>query len=83
MIIGGGMAFTFKKVLGGLSIGKSLFDEEGSKIVPEIMAKVRSVVEISASEEFCIVKLLVHCCFFTLGGGKGSQDPPTIRPRGS
>lgn len=35
MIIGGGMAFTFKKVLSGVKIGKSLFDEEGSKIVPE------------------------------------------------
>ena len=34
MIIGGGMAFTFNKVLGGSNIGKSLFDEEGAKIVP-------------------------------------------------
>jgi phosphoglycerate kinase len=33
MIIGGGMAFTFKKVLDDMSIGKSLFDEEGSKLV--------------------------------------------------
>jgi phosphoglycerate kinase len=40
MIIGGGMAFTFKKVMGGgVSIGSSLFDEEGAKIVPEILAK--------------------------------------------
>lgn len=37
MIIGGGMAFTFKKV-GGVEIGKSLFDEEGAKIVPQILA---------------------------------------------
>lgn len=28
MVIGGGMAFTFLKVLNGMSIGKSLFDEE-------------------------------------------------------
>lgn len=39
MIIGGGMAFTFNKVLTGANIGKSLFDEEGAKIVPDIMKK--------------------------------------------
>merc|ERR1712110_298550 len=38
MIVGGGMAFTFAKVLHGANIGGSLFDEEGAKIVPEIMA---------------------------------------------
>jgi phosphoglycerate kinase len=37
MIIGGGMAFTFKKVLDKVNIGKSLYDEEGAKIVHEIM----------------------------------------------
>jgi phosphoglycerate kinase len=39
MIIGGGMAFTFNKVLDNASIGKSLFDEEGAKIIPDIMKK--------------------------------------------
>lgn len=39
MIIGGGMAFTFKKVLNNMSIGNSLFDEEGSKLVKELMNK--------------------------------------------
>ncbi len=39
IIIGGGMAFTFKKVLNGLAIGSSLFDAEGAKIVPELMKK--------------------------------------------
>lgn len=39
IIIGGGMAFTFKKVVSGMSIGSSLFDEEGAKIVPELMKK--------------------------------------------
>ena len=34
MIIGGGMAFTFNKVINNTHIGKSLFDEEGAKIVP-------------------------------------------------
>lgn len=41
MIIGGGMAFTFNKVLQNANIGKSLFDEEGAKIVPQIMAKAK------------------------------------------
>jgi phosphoglycerate kinase len=39
MIIGGGMAFTFKKVIDNVSIGKSLFDENGSKIVKNIVEK--------------------------------------------
>ncbi|KAA8497794.1 Phosphoglycerate kinase 1 [Porphyridium purpureum] len=39
MIIAGGMAFTFKKVNGNMPIGTSLYDEEGAKIVPEIMKK--------------------------------------------
>lgn len=41
IIIGGGMAFTFKKVLNGTKIGNSLFDEEGAKIVPELMEKAK------------------------------------------
>ncbi|MBI5385734.1 MAG: phosphoglycerate kinase [Verrucomicrobia bacterium] len=41
IIIGGGMAFTFKKVLDNLSIGKSLFDAEGAKLVPDLMKKAR------------------------------------------
>jgi len=39
MIICGGMAFTFKKVMSGMSIGTSLFDEAGSKIVPDLVKK--------------------------------------------
>jgi phosphoglycerate kinase len=39
MIIGGGMAFTFDRVINGTRIGASLFDEEGAKIVPDIMKK--------------------------------------------
>jgi len=42
MIIGGGMAFTFLKTLNGMKIGKSLFDEEGSKIVKNIMEKAET-----------------------------------------
>jgi len=42
MIIGGGMAFTFLKVLNDMKIGNSLFDEDGSKIVQSLMEKAAS-----------------------------------------
>ncbi|OAL70368.1 phosphoglycerate kinase [Trichophyton violaceum] len=42
LIICGGMAFTFKKVLNDLKIGKSLFDDEGSKLVQGIMEKAKA-----------------------------------------
>ncbi len=41
MVIGGGMAFTFNKVLDEINIGKSLYDEEGAKIINDIMNKAR------------------------------------------
>ena len=39
LIIGGGMAYTFHKVLRGTPIGASLYDPEGAKIVEELVAK--------------------------------------------
>jgi phosphoglycerate kinase len=39
MVIGGGMAFTFKKVAQGVAIGDSLYDAEGAKLVEGILAK--------------------------------------------
>jgi len=53
MIIGGGMAYTFLKVTEGMSIGSSLYDEDGAKIVPEIMklAKEKNV-EITLPVDF-------------------------------
>eukprot|EP01116_Phalansterium_solitarium_P023465 TRINITY_DN822_c0_g1_i1.p2 TRINITY_DN822_c0_g1~~TRINITY_DN822_c0_g1_i1.p2 ORF type:complete len:417 (-),score=179.67 TRINITY_DN822_c0_g1_i1:1367-2617(-) len=42
MIIVGGMAFTFKKVLDGVKIGKSLFDEAGAKIVQQLVDKAKA-----------------------------------------
>lgn len=42
MIIGGGMAFTFKKVAHNVKIGDSMFDEDGAKLVNDIMAKAAS-----------------------------------------
>lgn len=42
LIIGGGMAYTFLKVLNNMEIGKSIYDAEGAKIVPELMAKAKA-----------------------------------------
>jgi len=42
LIIAGGMAFTFKKVLYGVEIGSSLFDEGGAKIVKDIVEKAKT-----------------------------------------
>jgi len=39
IIIGGGMAFTFKKVLEGMEIGNSLFDAKGAEIAQELFDK--------------------------------------------
>ncbi|MCR5183425.1 MAG: phosphoglycerate kinase [Opitutales bacterium] len=42
IIIGGGMAFTFKKVLQNMAIGSSLFDEAGAELVPALMEKAKA-----------------------------------------
>ena len=42
IIIGGGMAFTFRKILNGWEIGDSLFDAEGAKIIPELAEKAKA-----------------------------------------
>ncbi|XP_018321624.1 phosphoglycerate kinase isoform X2 [Agrilus planipennis] len=42
MIIGGGMAYTFLKVLKDMKIGNSLFDEEGAKIVNRLIEKAKA-----------------------------------------
>eukprot|EP00920_Eleutheroschizon_duboscqi_P009020 GHVT01020607.1.p1 GENE.GHVT01020607.1~~GHVT01020607.1.p1 ORF type:complete len:392 (+),score=83.82 GHVT01020607.1:900-2075(+) len=53
MIIGGGMAYTFLKVVHEVEIGTSLFDEEGAKIVKELMAEAKAKnVEILLPEDF-------------------------------
>ncbi|MFZ4774523.1 MAG: phosphoglycerate kinase [Terrimicrobiaceae bacterium] len=41
IIIGGGMAYTFKHVLSNMPIGNSLFDPEGAKIVVELATKAK------------------------------------------
>merc|ERR1719343_1165447 len=52
------MAFTFLKVLNGINIGASLYDEEGSKIVQEIMdsAKKKGVEIILPVDFVCSSK---------------------------
>jgi len=42
IIIGGGMAYTFNKILDNMEIGDSLFDPEGAKIVVELIAKAKA-----------------------------------------
>lgn len=39
VIIGGGMAFTFLKVLNDMKIGKSIFDQKGAELIPKIISK--------------------------------------------
>jgi phosphoglycerate kinase len=55
IIIGGGMAFTFKKELEGMAIGGSLFDAEGAKIAKELFAKAAAKgVKITLPVDFVI-----------------------------
>jgi phosphoglycerate kinase len=42
IIIGGGMAFTFKKELEGMAIGNSLYDPEGAKSAKDLFAKAKA-----------------------------------------
>lgn len=41
LIVGGGMAFTFKKILNKMPIGDSLFDEAGAKNVEHLVEKAK------------------------------------------
>ena len=55
IIIGGGMSFTFKKVLEGMEIGTSLFDAEGAKIAQELFDKAKAKgVKITLPVDFVI-----------------------------
>jgi len=55
IIIGGGMAYTFLKIHNKMEIGTSLYDEEGAKIVPEIIEKAKALgVEIILPVDFVI-----------------------------
>lgn len=77
LIIGGGMAYTFLKVTKGMAIGTSLYDEEGAKIVPEIMEKAKEKG----------VELILPCDFVTSSkfgedGEIGAADESTGIPEG-
>lgn len=53
IIIGGGMAYTFLKVLDGMEIGDSLYDAAGAEIIPDLMAKAKEKgVEIHLPVDF-------------------------------
>mmetsp|Transcript_20209 Transcript_20209/g.9363 ORF Transcript_20209/g.9363 Transcript_20209/m.9363 type:complete len:123 (+) Transcript_20209:57-425(+) len=39
LIVGGGLAFTFKKLLENTEIGSSVYDEEGAKMIQDIISK--------------------------------------------
>jgi len=55
IIIGGGMAYTFLKIRDNMAIGTSLYDEEGAKIVPEILEKAAKLeVEIILPVDFVV-----------------------------
>jgi len=55
IIIGGGMAYTFLKIKDGMAIGTSLYDEEGAKIVPDILKKAEEKgVELILPVDFVI-----------------------------
>ncbi|XP_066598498.1 phosphoglycerate kinase isoform X1 [Prorops nasuta] len=77
MIIGGGMAYTFLKVSKGLKIGNSLFDEEGSKIVNDLLAKAqKNNVQIHLPVDF------VTADKFAENAAVGSADLATGIPDG-
>lgn len=53
IIIGGGMAYTFKKVLEGMEIGSSLFDAKGAEIAKELFDKAAAKgVKITLPSDF-------------------------------
>lgn len=53
IIIGGGMAYTFKKVIDGMEIGESLYDPEGARIVRELVDQAREKgVELILPEDY-------------------------------
>ncbi|XP_035219248.1 phosphoglycerate kinase 1-like isoform X2 [Stegodyphus dumicola] len=77
MIIGGGMAFTFLKTLNNMEIGSSLYDEEGSKIVGNLMEKAKkNGVQIHLPEDF------VTADKFAEGAATGTATVESGIPKG-
>jgi len=77
IIIGGGMAYTFKKVVDGMAIGASLFDSEGAKIVADLVAdaKARGVKLVFPVDYLCADK-------FAPDANTQSADDSTGIPEG-
>ncbi|GAB1488019.1 hypothetical protein MASR2M8_04620 [Opitutaceae bacterium] len=73
IIIGGGMVYTFHKVLRGTPIGASLYDPEGAKIVEELVEKAaqRNVELIFPIDFVCADKFApdANTCAADLGTG--------------
>jgi phosphoglycerate kinase len=62
MIIGGGMAFTFLKVLHGVNIGDSIFDENGASTVQSLVDKAqKNGVKIHLPVDFVVADKCVSC----------------------
>jgi phosphoglycerate kinase len=76
IIIGGGMAYTFRKVQDGMPIGASLFDADGAKIVPDLMTKARSRgVEIILPVDFvCADKFSADAATRTVDQAEGVPE---------
>jgi phosphoglycerate kinase len=76
MIIGGGMAFTFNKVMNGTNIGASLYDEDGANLVPEILAKAKAKnVKIHLPTDFiCADKFAADANIVTRTESQGIDD---------
>jgi len=73
LIIGGGMAFTFLKVIHNMEIGSSLYDEEGAKIIIDLMetAKSKGVTIHLPTDFVCGTKFSndAETCIATVKGG--------------
>jgi phosphoglycerate kinase len=89
IIIGGGMAFTFKKVVNGMAIGNSLFDPEGAKIVQQLVddAKARGVQLVFPVDYVCGDKFDANANTMTTTDSEGIPAPRrssgTARPASS
>ncbi len=75
IIIGGGMAFTFKKVLMNMAIGNSLYDEAGAAIVGDVMKKAADKgVKIHLPTDFVTADKFDAAA--TVGAAKDSEGIP-------
>lgn len=76
IIIGGGMAFTFKKELQGMAIGNSLYDAEGARIAKDLFAKAAAKqVKITLPVDFiCADKFDANAATCVVNDQQGIPD---------